>query len=90
MANENIKKKTRPFDTNLRRLTPQDYFEAATANGRNTIFLIPEADMNIISEVAATASDIRANTMPRRELGRKRAAVDEISERHHIRKKQVV
>lgn len=41
--------------------------------------------MNNIDEVATTSSDIRANTMPRRELGRKRVAVDEISERHHIR-----
>lgn len=40
--------------------------------------------MNIIDEVAATASDIRANILPRRELGRKRVAIDEISERHHI------
>lgn len=90
VANNAIKKKIRPFDTNLRRLTPQDCFEAATANGTNTIFLIPETDMNIINEVAATASDIRVNMLPHRELGRKRVAVEEISERHHIRKKQIV
>ena len=46
--------------------------------------------MDIINEVAATASDIRVNTMSRRELGRKREAIDEISERLHIRKKQIV
>lgn len=85
-----MSKKIRPFDTNLRRLTPQDCFEAATTSGTNTIFLIPEADMKNIEEVATTSSDIRANTMPRRELGRKRVAVDEISQRHHIRKKQIV
>lgn len=90
VANNTIKKKIRPFDTNLRRLTPQDCFEAATANGTNTIFLIPETDMNIINGVAATASDIRVNMLPYRELGRKRVAVEEISERHHIRKKQIV
>ena len=28
--------------------------------------------MNIVNEFTATASDIRANTMPRRDLGRKK------------------
>ena len=90
VANKDMSKKIRPFNTNLRRLTPQHYFEAATTSGTNTIFLIPEADMNNIEEVTTTSSNIRANTMPRRELGRKRVAVDEISQRHHIRKKQIV
>ena len=90
MAKKNMRKKIRLFDTNLRTLAPQDCFEAATANGSNAIFLIPEANMNIVNEVTATASDIGANTMPRRELGRKREAVDEISGRHHLRKKQIV
>ncbi len=88
VANKFIKK-VRPFDINLRRLTPRDCFEAATANGKNTIYLIREADLNIINEVEAKASDIRLNAMPRRELGRKREAVDEISERQHVRKKQL-
>jgi hypothetical protein len=56
----------------------------------NTILLVPQADMIIVKEVAATASDIRVNTIPRQELGRKRFAIDAISERHHIREKQVV
>ena len=52
-----MRKKIRPFDTILRRLIPQDCCEVPSANGRNTIFLIPEADMNIINEAATTASD---------------------------------
>lgn len=46
--------------------------------------------MVIINEVTAAASNIRVIILPRRELGRKRVAVDKISERHHIRQKQVL
>ena len=84
MAKKNIRKNIRIFNTNLRMLAPQDCFEAATTYGTNTILLVPEAKLHAINDIAASASGIR------RELGRKREAVDEISERHHIRKKQVV
>ena len=90
VAKENMKKKIRLFDSNLRMLMPRDCFEAATTNGTNSIYLIPQASLNAISEIAATAPEIRNNFMSCEELGRKREAVDEISERHHVRKKQVV
>lgn len=78
-----LRKKIRLFDTNIRMLAPQYRFEAATANGTNTIYLIPKANGNAINEFA----DIRANVISRQELGRKRVTVDEISERHHLRKR---
>ena len=90
VAKENMKKKIRLFDSNLRMLMPRDCFEAATTNGTNSIYLIPQASLNAISEIAATAPEIRNNFMSCEELGRKREAVDEISERHHVRKKRVV
>jgi len=46
--------------------------------------------MIIVKEVAAIASDIRVNTVSRQELGRKRFAINAISERHHIHEKPVV
>ncbi len=90
VAKENMRKKIRLFDSNLRMLMPRDCFEAATTNGTNSIHLIPQASLNAINEIAATAPEIRNNLMSCEELGRKREAVDEISERHHVRKKQVV
>ena len=90
VAKENMRKKIRLFDSNLRMLMPRDCFEAATTNGTNSIYLIPHASLNAINEIAATAPEIRNNLMSCEELGRKREAVDEISERHHVRKKQVV
>ena len=42
-----MRKQMRLFDTNLYILTPPNCFEAAIANGSNTILLIPEAEMNI-------------------------------------------
>lgn len=84
VAKKNLRKNIRIFDTNLRMLAPQDCFEAATAHGMNTILLIPETKLYAINDIAASAAGIH------RQLGRKREAVDEISERHHIRKKQAV
>jgi len=34
------------FDTNLRMLTPQTCFEAVAVDGRNTILLIPERELD--------------------------------------------
>ena len=90
VAKENMRKKIRLFDSNLRMLTPRDCFEAATTDGTNSIYLIPEANLNAINEIAATAPEIRDNFMARQELGRKREAVDEISERYHVKKKQIL
>ncbi len=87
VAKKNMRKGIKLFDTNLRMLAPQDCFEAATANCSNTIFLVPETSMNTMTEFAATASD---STTSRQGLGPKRVAVDEISERHHVRKKQIL
>ena len=46
----------RLYDTKLNILTPGNCFDAATDNGRNTIFLIPEADMDLNKELGICVS----------------------------------
>jgi hypothetical protein len=87
---KNMREKIRLFDTKLRMLAPQDCFEAVTADGINTILLIPEAEIDINNKVLASASEVRAKAISRQEHGRKRVAVDDISERHHARKKLII
>ena len=41
VAKENMKKKIRLFDLNLRMLMPRDCFEAIITNSTNSIYLIP-------------------------------------------------
>ena len=53
------------FDTNLRMLTPQTCFEAVTADGTNTILLIPEREIdtdNLLSSVSRKRSDLQTNS----------------------------
>jgi hypothetical protein len=53
------------FDTNLRMLTPQKCFEDVTADGTNTILLIPEWDIdtdNLLSSVSEKRSDLQTNS----------------------------
>ncbi|KAF4626911.1 hypothetical protein G7Y89_g11248 [Cudoniella acicularis] len=53
------------FDTNLRMLTPQTCFEDVTADGTNTILLIPERDIdtdNLPSSVPEKRSDLQTNS----------------------------
>lgn len=52
------------FDTNLRMLTPQTCFEAVTADGTNTILLIPEREIetdNLSSSVSGKRSNLQTN-----------------------------
>ena len=53
------------FDTNLCMLTPETCFEAVTADGTNTILLIPEREIdtdNLSSSVSRKRSDLQTNS----------------------------
>jgi hypothetical protein len=53
------------FDTNFRMLTPQTCFEAVTADGTNTILLIPEREIdtdNLSSSMSRKQSDLQTNS----------------------------
>ena len=90
VAKKNMRKKIRLFNSNLRMLMSRDCFEAVIINNTNFIYLISYASLNAINEIVATTSEIRNNLMSYEELERKREIVDEISKRHHVRKKQIV
>lgn len=53
-----MRKKIRLFDTELNILTPQGCFEAATADGRNIILMIPETGIDISGELEASISEL--------------------------------
>lgn len=59
MGGEIYEKRIRLFGTELNILTPGDCFEAATANGRNMILLIPETGININGELEAPLSKLK-------------------------------
>ena len=53
-----MRKRIRLFDTELNILTSQDCFEAAIINGRNTILLIPEIEIEIGLELEASVAKL--------------------------------
>jgi len=61
VAKKYIRKRIRLFDTELNILTPQGCFEAALADGTNTILLILEAEISIDEELKAFVSELASN-----------------------------
>jgi hypothetical protein len=53
-----MRKQIRLFDTELNILTPRDCFEAAIANGKNTILLMPENEIDIGQELEASIAEL--------------------------------
>ena len=70
-----IRKQIRLFNTELNILTPADCFEASTADGSNTILLIPEAEIDISEELETSLSNLASEgdstTEERRKRGRR-------------------
>ena len=56
VARKNMRKGFRIFDTNMRLLGPDQCFEVVTADGTNTILLMPESALNIDDRVLDSAS----------------------------------
>ena len=67
-----MRKHIRLFDTKLNILTPVDCFEAATADGSNTILLTLEAEININEELENSISKLAPERGSVPEEGRKR------------------
>jgi hypothetical protein len=53
-----MRKHVRLFNTKLNILTPTDCFKAATADGSNTILLIPETEIDITKELENSISKL--------------------------------
>lgn len=64
-----MRKQTRLFDTELNIPTPRHRFEAATIDGRDTILLIPETDIDIDKELEASVTDLVSNESSTAEAG---------------------
>ena len=72
VAKKYMRKRIRLFDTELNILTPRGCFEAALADGTNTILLIPEAEISIDEELEASVSELVSNTNTERDHKRGR------------------
>lgn len=88
VANQNIRNGMRPFDTDLRLLTPKECYSAVIADGTNTILLMPNTDIDINDELLTSASEVRVEELSRPKHILKRITTDNISQLHHVRKKQ--
>ena len=88
MAKEYMRQGMTPFDTELRLLAPSDCFPAVVADGTNTILLVPESKISITEELRSSASDVRIDALSHQERILKRVTNDDISQLHHMRKKQ--
>jgi hypothetical protein len=62
VAKKYMRKRIRLFDTALNILTPRGCWEAALADGSNTILLIPEQEISIDEELEASVSGLASNT----------------------------
>jgi hypothetical protein len=60
-----MRKRIHIFDTSFHKLTPQTCFEDVTADGTNTILLIPESDIdtdNLPISVSEDRPDLQTNS----------------------------
>lgn len=56
VAKKNMRKGLRIFDTNMQLLAPDDCFEAVTADGTNTIVLVPQMQLEIDDQMLDSAN----------------------------------
>ncbi|KAG4414646.1 hypothetical protein IFR04_012217 [Cadophora malorum] len=64
VAKKYMRKAIRPFDSSLNLLVPRTCFQAATADGSNTILLVREDDIEVNNQLVLSVS----NEIPEREL----------------------
>jgi hypothetical protein len=64
VAKKYMRKGIRPFDSSLNLLVPRTCFKAATADGSNTILLVPEDRIKVNNQLMGSTS----NEIPEREL----------------------
>jgi len=85
VAKKYMRKKIRLFDTALNILTPRECFEAAIADGTNTILLISEREISIDEELEASVSELASNTEEKLEAPASELAPDTDAEPDHKR-----
>jgi hypothetical protein len=78
-----MRQKLRLFDTNLRMMTLPECFETVIADQTNTILLIPETEIDISDELAASASSVHARALSRNKRSLRRIAAHHNSHTLH-------
>ena len=58
VALKHMRKRIRLFDADLNILTPQRCFQAATDDGKNTILLIPEGEIDIRTDLEDSVAEL--------------------------------
>ena len=64
-----------------------NYHQAVVTDGTYTILLIPESELDINNELLLSAMKVRIEALSYRGGAPKRVATEDISQRHHVRKK---
>ena len=82
-----VREKIRLFNTDLRMMTPRDCYQAVVTDGTYTILLIRETELDINNDLLLSAMKVRIDALSYRGGVLKRVATEDISQRHHVRKK---
>jgi hypothetical protein len=75
-----MRKRIRLFDEELNILHPRDCFEAATANKKNLIRLIPESEIDIGKHLETSIDVSTMPEYPANKKGRRNAITDHVGE----------
>ena len=67
-----MRKQMRLLDTDLNILTPRNCFQAAIADGSNTLLVIPEKEIDINEQLEASVSELPSVSDSHAGVGRKR------------------
>ena len=86
-AKKYIREQPRLLNTNLCLLAAHKCYQAVIVDEIYTILLTPELEIEIDDELLISAIDVRVDTLSHHESVLKRVALDDISRRHHVRKK---
>jgi hypothetical protein len=75
-----MRKRIRLFDAQLNILHPRDCFEAATANKKNLIRLVPESGIGISKDLETSIADSTTQEHPANKKGRRTAITEHVRE----------
>ena len=82
-----MREKVRLFNTELRMMTPRDCYQALVADGTYTILLLRESELDINNDLLLSAMKVRIDALSYRRSVLKGVATEDISQRHHVRRK---
>jgi hypothetical protein len=91
VAKESLRQGLRLLDTNMQLLAADDCFRAVTADGTNTIILIPQKKLNIDDHLLDSANELTYTTLENhKRLRLREGPVDGRSEKVDARSEKVL